>query len=99
MPVCCDVWGKQVRRECAGPNLPELDVVEFGVGVDVGVGDADELAAPLRGSVRVGRIQRLQHHNQRHVVLRARLSLAAADEKHNLAPVWVGSLKFSCCPF
>lgn len=54
------------------PRLPQLDVVELWVGVDVGVGNADQLPPALRSRVRVGRVQRLQHHNQRHIVLHTR---------------------------
>lgn len=52
-------------------HLPQLDVIELRVGMDVGVGNADEL--PSRGAVGgfdldVG-VQRFEHRNQRHIVL------------------------------
>mmetsp|Transcript_8378 Transcript_8378/g.24021 ORF Transcript_8378/g.24021 Transcript_8378/m.24021 type:complete len:286 (+) Transcript_8378:635-1492(+) len=51
-----------------GVDLPELDVAELRVGVDVGVGNADELPAS-RGCARRGRVNGLQNGDERHVVL------------------------------
>lgn len=56
----------QALEECV--HLPQLDVVELRVCVDVGVGDADECA--LGVCVEDGRLHRFQHGDQRDVVLR-----------------------------
>lgn len=52
--------------------LPQLDVIELRVGVDVRVGNADEgpPTAAAAAALRLRRLQRLQHRNQRHIVLR-----------------------------
>jgi len=47
--------------------LPELDIIELWVCMDVGVGNADEL--PSVGTLKLGRVQSLQHCYQRHIVL------------------------------
>ena len=80
VPLCLRWKGRAAAR------LPELHVIELRVGVDVGVGDADELAAALRGRIRIGRIQRLQHHYQRHIVLSTANKLRATQwsEEHDM---------------
>eukprot|EP00955_Chlamydomonas_euryale_P051323 354857-Chlamydomonas_euryale.AAC.7 len=62
----------RLRRRA--PHLPQLDVVELRVGMDVCICDADERAAC--GSLGWSMLHGLQHRNQRHIVLRA--SRAAA---------------------
>mmetsp|Transcript_35571 Transcript_35571/g.89309 ORF Transcript_35571/g.89309 Transcript_35571/m.89309 type:complete len:239 (-) Transcript_35571:1065-1781(-) len=47
-------------------HLPQLDVTELRVGMDVGVGHADELTCV---GPRLRRLNGFQHSNQRHVVL------------------------------
>mmetsp|Transcript_4858 Transcript_4858/g.12132 ORF Transcript_4858/g.12132 Transcript_4858/m.12132 type:complete len:363 (-) Transcript_4858:416-1504(-) len=49
-------------------HLPQLDVVELRVGVNVGVGHAQQLALALWRR-HAGLLQRLQHNNERHVIL------------------------------
>mmetsp|Transcript_6959 Transcript_6959/g.31436 ORF Transcript_6959/g.31436 Transcript_6959/m.31436 type:complete len:343 (+) Transcript_6959:95-1123(+) len=51
-----------------GVHLPELHVVELGVGVDVGVGHAEQLTLTLR-RLDPGLLQRLEHDDERDVVL------------------------------
>lgn len=49
--------------------LPQLDVIQLWVGMNVGIGHADELAPGVGSPLLDGRVQRLQHSNQRHIVL------------------------------
>mmetsp|Transcript_9285 Transcript_9285/g.37566 ORF Transcript_9285/g.37566 Transcript_9285/m.37566 type:complete len:434 (+) Transcript_9285:533-1834(+) len=51
-----------------GVDLPEFHVVELGVGVDVGVRHAEQLTLTLR-RLDAGLLQRLEHDDQRDVVL------------------------------
>ena len=61
---------REVSIDMTGaPDLPQLDVIELRVGMDVGVGHADELAAGISTALLQGRVQGLQHSDQRHIVL------------------------------
>ena len=53
--------------QCLWSYLPELDIIELWVGMDVGVGNADEL--PPVGSFQLRRVESLQHCDQSHIVL------------------------------
>ena len=59
-------------KQRATSHLPQLHVVQLGVGVDVGVGHAHQLAAgAAAGAAAVckGWLQGFQHRDQRHIVL------------------------------
>ena len=53
------------------PHLPQLDIIQLRIGVNVGVGHTDELPAPASAGVGVAWVQRLQHSNQRNIILQA----------------------------
>lgn len=52
--------------------LPEFDIIKLRVGMDVGVGNADEL--PPVGPFKLWRVQSFQHCNQSHIVLHRSIS-------------------------
>jgi hypothetical protein len=59
-----------VTTQLSAAYLPQLHVVQLWVGVDVRVGDADQgPAAAAAAALGLRRLQRLQHSNQRHIVL------------------------------
>eukprot|EP00959_Pyramimonas_sp_CCMP1952_P154076 3223294-Pyramimonas_sp.AAC.1 len=65
-------------------HLPQLDVLQLGVGVDVRVRHAHQLPLAHRRRVGVGALQRVQHHDQRHVVLRARRKRSRTRQRDGL---------------
>ena len=69
------VCGRQAPCLSDTPHLPQLDIVQLRIGVDVGVGHADELPAPASAGVGVAWVQCLQHSNQRNIVLQTEQDL------------------------
>ena len=50
------------------PDLPQLDIIELWIGVNVCIGHAYELP-PHAHAIRPGDVQRLQDRNESHIVL------------------------------
>lgn len=59
----------------ASTHLPELDVAELRVGMDVSVGHTDEL--PAVGALLLRAVQGLQDRNKSHIVLQMHRALVA----------------------
>ena len=57
----------QTGEEKQGLHLPELDIIQLWVGMDVCVGNADEL--PAVGALRLWRVQSFQNRYQCNIVL------------------------------
>ena len=65
------LWAHRAPCLYDRPHLPQLDIIQLRIGVDVGVGHADELPAPTSAGVGVAWVQRLQYSNQCNIVLQA----------------------------
>ena len=71
VPCQDDPQGRQAPCLSETTHLPQLDIVQLRIGVDVGVGHANELPAPTGACVGMAWVQCLQHSNERNIVLQA----------------------------